>query len=57
MKYTVQITNVTGEIDFAQKYLGAGIGAGTYTFWRLLGLLFCILAVLWFFNLLPSGIA
>jgi hypothetical protein len=57
MKYTVQITGVTGQVDLAEKYLGGGFGAGTYTFWRLLGLLFCILGWLWFFNLLPKSIA
>ncbi len=55
MKYTVQITNNTGKIDFAEKYLGTGIGAGTYTFWRLFGLLMCILSILWLFGLLPGG--
>ena len=56
MKYTVIITNNTGKIDFAEKYLGSGIGAGTYTWWRLFGLALCILSVLWFFNLLPHGV-
>jgi hypothetical protein len=56
MKYSVQITEqFTGRIDMAEKYLGVGIGAGTYTLWRLVGLLFCILSVLWLFNLLPQG--
>ncbi len=55
MKYTVQVTNMTGKIDFAEKYLGTGIGAGTYTFWRLFGLGLCILSVLWLFNKLPGG--
>jgi hypothetical protein len=55
MKYTVQVTNMTGKIDFAEKYLGTGIGAGTYTFWRLFGLIVCILSVLWLFNKLPQG--
>lgn len=53
MRYTVPITNFTGKIDFAEKYLGTGIGAGTYTWWRLFGLLLCILSVLWLFNMLP----
>jgi hypothetical protein len=53
MKYTVQITNFTGKIDFAEKYFGAGIGAGTYTWWRLFGMAMCILSVLWLFNMLP----
>jgi hypothetical protein len=55
MKYTVQVTNMTGKIDFAEKYLGTGIGAGTYTFWRLFGLGLCILSVLWLFGKLPGG--
>ena len=49
MKYTVQITNVTGKLDFAEKYLRPGL-AGTYTWWRLLGLSFCILSILWMFG-------
>jgi hypothetical protein len=56
MKYSVAITDqFSGKIDFAEKYLGTGIGAGTYTWWRLFGLAMCVLAVLWFFNRLPSG--
>jgi hypothetical protein len=55
MKYTVQITDqFSGKIDFAEKYLGTGVGAGTYTWWKLVGLGACILSVLWFFNALPS---
>jgi hypothetical protein len=57
MKYTVQITNNTGKIDFAEKFFGSGMGAGTYTWWRLFGLGLCILSVLWLFNLLPHGVA
>jgi len=56
MKYSVAITDqFTGKIDLAEKYLGTGIGAGTYTFWKLFGLLLCILGVLWMFNKLPHG--
>jgi hypothetical protein len=54
MKYTVQITEYTGKIDLAEKYLRTGVGAGTYTWWRLLGLVFCIMSVLWLFGMLPS---
>ncbi|MEK7652197.1 MAG: hypothetical protein AAB351_03310 [Patescibacteria group bacterium] len=50
MKYTVQITNFTGKLDFAEKYLGAGTAAGTYTWWRLCGLAFICLAVAWLFG-------
>lgn len=58
MKYSVIITDqFSGKIDFAEKYLGTGIGAGTYTWWKLFGLAMCILSVLWIFNLLPHGAA
>ncbi len=56
MKYSVDVTNMTGKIDFAEKYFSAGLGAGTYTWWKLVGLGFCILSTLWFFNLLPKSI-
>jgi hypothetical protein len=57
MKYSVQITDqFSGKIDLAEKYLGTGIGAGTYTWWKLFGLLTCILSVLWLFNMLPTGV-
>lgn len=46
MKYTVAITNYTGKIDFAEKYLKLGM-AGTYTWWRLVGLVIIVLSVLW----------
>jgi len=52
MKYNVQITNFSGKFDFAEKYLGSGIGAGTYTFYRLFGLACCVLAVLWMFKVI-----
>jgi hypothetical protein len=46
MKYTVQITNYTGKIDFAEKYLGTGF-SGTYTWWRLIALVGIILSLMW----------
>jgi hypothetical protein len=56
MKYSVKITDqFSGKIDLAEKYLGIGIGAGTYTFWKLFGLGLCVLSVLWIFNMLPTG--
>ncbi len=56
MKYSVQITDqFSGKIDMAEKYLGTGIGAGTYTWWKLFGLGVCVLSVLWLFNMLPHG--
>jgi hypothetical protein len=56
MKYSVAITDqFSGKIEFAEKYLGTGIGAGTYTWWKLFGLILCILSVLWIFNKLPHA--
>ena len=51
MRYTVQITEFTGKIDFAERYLRGNFTAGTYTWWRLVGLGIIILSVLWFFGL------
>jgi hypothetical protein len=56
MKYSVAITDqFSGKIDLAEKYLGTGVGAGTYTWWKIFGLILCILSVLWLFNKLPGG--
>jgi len=58
MKYSVMVTDqFSGKIDLAEKYLGTGIGAGTYTFWKLFGLGLCILSVLWFMGYLSSSAA
>jgi len=57
MKYSVQITDqFSGKIDMAEKYLGSGIGAGTYTWWKLFGLAICVISVLWLFNMINFGI-
>ena len=56
MKYSVFITdNLTGKIDFAEKYLGTGIGSGTYTWWKLFGLAMCVLSVMWVTGFLKFG--
>jgi len=52
MRYTVQITNFTGEVDWAEKFFQAGTGAGTYTMWRLVGLIIALLGAMWLFGLL-----
>jgi len=49
MKYSVQVTNFTGKIDLAEKYLGNPF-AGTYTFYRLFAVFIMILMVLWMFG-------
>lgn len=50
MRYTVQVTNFTGKIDFAEQYLRA-FGAGTYTLWRIVGLVAVVGSLLWIFGL------
>ena len=42
--YTEPIKRFTGSIGFAEHYLGSG---GTYSFYKLLGVLILIIAVLW----------
>jgi len=42
--YTDHIERFTGEISFAEKYIGAG---GTFTFIKLFGLTMSILAFMW----------
>ena len=57
MKYSVFITDqFTGRIDMAEKIFGAGMGAGTYTWWKLFGLGMCILSLLWITGYLKFGI-
>jgi hypothetical protein len=56
MKYSVYITDqLSGKIDFAEKYLGTGIGSGTYTWWKLFGLTMCVLSVAILLNKVRFG--
>ena len=60
MKYSVQITEFSGKIDFAEQYLGNGLAAGTYTWWKLVGLIVAIYGGMWFFgitDLIGNGLA
>ncbi len=50
MRYTVTVTEYTGKIDWAEEYL-RGFGAGTYTFWRIVGILAIVGSLLWIFGL------
>jgi cellobiose-specific phosphotransferase system component IIC len=50
IKYSVKITENTGRIEFAEKYFKAPL-AGTYTWWKLVGLGIMILGVLWLFGM------
>jgi hypothetical protein len=54
MKYSFWITQQTGKIDFAEKYLASPL-SGTYTWWKLVGLFFIVLALLWMGGILDFG--
>lgn len=56
MKYTVTITDqFTGQIDWAEKIFSNGFTAGTYTWWRLVGLMLVLLGSLWLFGIVNFG--
>ena len=54
MKYSFWITQQSGKIDFAEKYLAAPL-SGTYTWWKIVGLLFIIIALAWMGGYLDFG--
>lgn len=56
MKYTVWITQQVGKVGFADKWLGFPF-AGTYSWWRLVGLLMIVGALLWMGGFLDFGTA
>lgn len=47
MIYRTKLKEITGNIDFAEQYLGAG---GTYTLFVLLGLVIFIFSVMYMFG-------
>ncbi|HOX41252.1 MAG TPA: hypothetical protein PK263_03590 [bacterium] len=46
--YSKAITDSTGRVDFAEKYLGMG---GTYSFWKLIGFAMIIFSFWAVFNM------
>jgi hypothetical protein len=50
IKYSVQLTETLGRMDWAEQYLKGGM-AGTYSMYRLLGLAFIIISILHIFGL------
>ena len=56
IKYSFWITQQTGKIDFAEKYLASPL-AGTYTWWKLVGIIFIALAMAWMGGFLDFGSA
>ena len=54
IKYSFWITQQTGKIDFAEKYLASPL-SGTYTWWKLVGLFFIVIALCWMGGFLDFG--
>ncbi len=55
MKYTVWITNQVGKVGFADEWLPWPL-AGTYSWWRIVGFLMIVVALLWMGGFLNFGI-
>ncbi len=53
LKYTFQLSNTFGKIDWAEKYFSGGLG-GTYFFYKLFGMLAIVLSVLYMFGFLGN---
>ena len=53
LKYSAQISNFTGSIGFAERYLGAG---GTYTLHKVIGVLIILLSIWYAFGGLQTSI-
>jgi hypothetical protein len=49
MKYSIQITDTFGRVAWAEEHLHGGM-AGTYTFYKLVGLAIIIFALLYIFG-------
>jgi hypothetical protein len=49
MRYNFSIVQLFGKVGWAENHLSGGLG-GTYTMYKLLGLLIVILALLYMFN-------
>jgi len=49
IKYSVQLTEWLGKMDWAETYLRGGL-AGTYTMYRLLGVIFIVFSLLYLFG-------
>ena len=56
IKYSFWITQQTGKFDFAERFLPSPL-AGTYTWWKIVGLIFMALALCWMLGVLDFGSA
>jgi|YelNatPaOPRAMG01_1025707.scaffolds.fasta_scaffold468270_1 hypothetical protein len=45
LRYTERIVDMVGHMEWAERYLGFGAGGGTYTFWKIMGILVIIVGV------------
>ncbi|MBX4186915.1 MAG: hypothetical protein KW802_01475 [Candidatus Doudnabacteria bacterium] len=50
IRYSILLTETLGRMDWAEQYLKGGL-AGTYSMYRLLGLIFIIFSLLYIFNI------
>lgn len=51
IRYSVAITDMFGRVSWAEEHLRGGL-AGTYSLYRLVGVVFIILSLLYMFNVL-----
>jgi uncharacterized membrane protein len=51
IRYSVAITDMFGRVDWAENHLRGGL-AGTYSLYRIVGVVFIVLSVLYMFNIL-----
>lgn len=49
IRYSIPLTDMFGKVDWAERNLHGGM-AGTYTLYRLVGLVFIILSLLYMFG-------
>ena len=49
IRYSIPLTESLGRMDWAEQYLKGGL-AGTYTMYRLLGVIFIVLSLLYMFG-------
>lgn len=48
---TYPLVNFLGKVDWAERYLAGGLG-GTYFMYKLIGIIFVVLSVLYLFGIL-----
>ena len=49
IRYSIAITDMFGKVDWAEEHLRGGL-AGTYSLYRIVGVVFIILSLLYMFN-------